>query len=194
MSASVPMPKHALVTGGAGFIGHHLVAALLGRGLRVTVLDDLSMGRRENVPGGARLVLGDVRDPVALDDALADVDCVFHQAALVSVRASVDGFLRDADVNFMGTFLGTRAALPVFRARGRGHLIIISSIVGRRGIGQMSGYSATKAAQAGFAEALRAEFAGTPVRVSIVYPVSTETEFRSAMARDYGHSVAGLGP
>ena len=101
---------------------------------------------------------------------------------------------RMMDVNFMGTFLGARAALPVFRARARGHLVIISSIVGRRGIAQMSGYSATKAAQAGFAESLRTEFAGSGIRISIVYPVSTETEFRDAMARDYGHEVAGLGP
>jgi short-subunit dehydrogenase len=73
-------------------------------------------------------------------------------------------------------------------------LIIMSSIVARRGIAQMSGYSATKAAQAGFAESLRAEFAGSAIAVSVVYPVSTETEFRSAMVRDYGHSVSGLGP
>jgi NAD(P)-dependent dehydrogenase (short-subunit alcohol dehydrogenase family) len=72
-----------------------------------------------------------------------------------------DTMRRMMDVNFMGTFLGTRAALPGFRARGRGHLVIVSSIVGQRGIAQMSGYSATKAAQAGFAEALRAEFAGS---------------------------------
>ena len=68
---------------------------------------------------------------------------------------------RMMDVNFMGTFLGARAALPIFRAQGRGHLIFVSSIVGRRGIALMSGYSATKAAQAGFAESLRTEFAGT---------------------------------
>lgn len=101
---------------------------------------------------------------------------------------------RMMDVNFMGTFYGARAALPIFRARGRGHLVIISSIVGRRGISLMSGYSATKAAQAGFAESLRAEFAGSEIAVSVVYPISTETEFRSAMTRDYGHSVSGLGP
>lgn len=101
---------------------------------------------------------------------------------------------RMMDVNFMGTYYGARAALPVFRAQQRGHLIFVSSIVGRRGIAQMSGYSATKAAQAGFAESLRAEFAGSDIHVSTIYPVSTETEFRSAMARDYGHSVAGLGP
>lgn len=101
---------------------------------------------------------------------------------------------RMMDVNFMGTFFGARAALPLFRAQSRGHLIIVSSIVGQRGIGQMSGYSATKAAQVGFAESLRTEFSGTPIAVSLVFPVSTETEFRSAMRRDYGQSVSGLGP
>jgi short-subunit dehydrogenase len=101
---------------------------------------------------------------------------------------------RMMDVNFIGTFLGARAALPIFRAQGTGHLILISSIVGQRGIAQMSGYSASKAAQVGFAESLRSEFAGTGIHVSVVYPVSTETEFRSAMERDFGHSVSGLGP
>jgi NAD(P)-dependent dehydrogenase (short-subunit alcohol dehydrogenase family) len=101
---------------------------------------------------------------------------------------------RMMDVNFFGTFLGARAAIPHFRRQGRGHLVIVSSIVGRRGIAQMSGYSATKAAQVGFAESLRSEFAGTDIHVSVVLPVSTETEFREAMTRDYGHAVRGLGP
>ena len=101
---------------------------------------------------------------------------------------------RMMEVNFMGTYFGTRAALPVFRAQERGHLIFVSSIVGRRGVAQMSAYSATKAAQVGFAESLRAEFARSEIRISVVYPVSTETEFRQAMTRDYGHSVAGVGP
>jgi short-subunit dehydrogenase len=105
-----------------------------------------------------------------------------------------DTMRRMMDVNFMGTFLGTRAALPVFRSQASGHVIVISSIVGQRGIPQMSGYSATKAAQVGFVESLRSELAGTGVFVSVVYPVSTDTEFRSAMERDYGHSVSGLGP
>jgi short-subunit dehydrogenase len=101
---------------------------------------------------------------------------------------------RMLDVNFLGTFHGARAAIPIFRQQQRGHLIVISSIVGRRGIAQMSGYSATKAAQVGFAESLRAEFAGSGIHVSVVLPISTESEFRTAMARDYGHSVRGLGP
>jgi len=101
---------------------------------------------------------------------------------------------RMMDVNFLGTYYTARAALPGFRAQGRGHLLFISSIVGRRGIPLMGGYSATKAAQAGLAESLRSELVGTDIHVSAVYPVSTETEFRSAMQRDYGYTVSGLGP
>ncbi|MBM3984899.1 MAG: SDR family NAD(P)-dependent oxidoreductase [Planctomycetes bacterium] len=102
MSAG-PGFRRALVTGGAGFIGHHLVRALLARGLEVTVLDDLSMGRRENVPPQARFIQGDVRDPEQVTVALNGVDCVFHEAAIVSIRASVEGFVRDAEVNLVGT-------------------------------------------------------------------------------------------
>ena len=98
------------------------------------------------------------------------------------------------DVNYMGTFFAARAALPIFRAQQSGHLIFVSSIVARRGIGFMGGYTATKAAQSGLAEALRAEFSGTAIHVSCVYPISTRTEFHDAMARKYGHEVTGLGP
>jgi NAD(P)-dependent dehydrogenase (short-subunit alcohol dehydrogenase family) len=105
-----------------------------------------------------------------------------------------DVMARMMDVNYMGTFHGARAALPIFRAQNSGHLIFVSSIVGRRGIGLMGGYSATKAAQAGLAESLRAEFEGTPIHVTSVYPISTPTEFRDAMVRDFGHDVGGLGP
>jgi short-subunit dehydrogenase len=105
-----------------------------------------------------------------------------------------DVMRRMMDVNYMGTFYGAAAALPVFKQQNSGHLIIVSSIVGRRGVPQMGGYTATKAAQAGLAESLRAEFAGTPIHVTAVYPVSTPTEFTEAMARDYGHHISGLGP
>jgi short-subunit dehydrogenase len=105
-----------------------------------------------------------------------------------------DVMQRMMDVNFMGTFHGARAALPVFRQQGHGHLIFVSSIAGKRGIPLMSGYSATKAAQAAFAESLRSELAGTDIHVSAVFPVSTTTEFREAMERDFGHQVSGLGP
>ncbi len=113
-----------LVTGGAGFIGHHLTRALLGRGLAVTVLDDLSMGRRENVPAAARLVAGDVRDARTVDDALDGVDAVLHEAAVVSIRASVEHFARDAEVNLMGTLTLLRA----MAARGIARAVLASSM------------------------------------------------------------------
>jgi UDP-glucose 4-epimerase len=95
--------SHALVTGGAGFIGSHLTRALLAGGRRVTVLDNLSVGQRGAVPEGARFVHGDIRDEAAVADALRDVDCVFHLAAQVTIRGSFDRFHEDLDTNVMGT-------------------------------------------------------------------------------------------
>jgi UDP-glucose 4-epimerase len=95
--------SEVLVTGGAGFIGSHVSRALLARGLRVTVLDNLSMGRREAVPDGARLVVGDVRDRAAATEALEGADAVIHLAAQVTIRGSFDRFYDDLDTNLMGT-------------------------------------------------------------------------------------------
>ncbi len=95
--------RKALVTGGAGFIGSHLVERLLREGLQVCVLDDLSVGVRDNVPAEAELLVGDVRDANAVDRALDGVDVVFHLAARVSIRASVEHFYDDAQTNVMGT-------------------------------------------------------------------------------------------
>jgi UDP-glucose 4-epimerase len=95
--------SHALVTGGAGFIGSHLARAILAGGRRVTVLDNLSVGRRDAVPEAARFVHGDVRDAAAVREALTGVDCVMHLAAQVTIRGSFDRFYDDLDTNVMGT-------------------------------------------------------------------------------------------
>ncbi len=82
-----------LVTGGAGFIGSHLAEALVRRGDRVRVLDNLVTGRRRNlsgIEGQVEFIEGDVCDPELVAAAVADVDCVFHQAALASVPLSVE--------------------------------------------------------------------------------------------------------
>jgi UDP-glucose 4-epimerase len=97
------MQGKALVTGGAGFIGSHLARALLAEGLEVTILDDLSMGKEENVPAGARFIHGDVRLQEDVRRAIQGATIVFHEAARVSIRASVMEFYQDADTNFMGT-------------------------------------------------------------------------------------------
>lgn len=103
---------HALVTGGAGFIGSHLTRQLLADGHKVTVIDNLSVGRREAVPEGARFVHGDIRDERAVADALNGVDCVFHLAAQVTIRGSFDRFYEDLDTNVMGTARLLRAVDP----------------------------------------------------------------------------------
>ena len=93
------------------------------------------------------------------------------------------------DINFMGTYFAARAALPVFRRQGRGHIVIVSSIVGKRGVPYLGAYSATKFAQVGLAECLRAEVAGSDIHVSLVYPVSTDSEFFAVMSRETGMVV-----
>lgn len=83
---------HILVTGGAGFIGSHLVGALVREGHRVRVLDDLSTGRLENLAGlldHVELIVGDAANPEAASRAAAGVEALFHQAALPSVARSV---------------------------------------------------------------------------------------------------------
>jgi UDP-glucose 4-epimerase len=96
----------AIVTGGAGFIGSHVVEALLARGDEVLVVDDLSRGKRENVPEGARLEVVDVREPLEFPDA----DVCFHLAAQVDVRVGVERPDFDAEVNVIGTIRVLEAA------------------------------------------------------------------------------------
>jgi UDP-glucose 4-epimerase len=107
----------ALVTGGAGFIGSNLVDALLERGDEVTVLDDLSTGRRVNLGGagekGAQLVELDIRDAAAVRDCVERVrpEAIFHLAAQIDVRKSVADPAFDARVNVEGTVNVLEAAL-----------------------------------------------------------------------------------
>jgi UDP-glucose 4-epimerase len=98
-----------LVTGGAGFVGSHLVDALLQRGEDVCVIDDLSTGRRENLAealqAGAELVEGDVRDARLVNDLAASrkPEVIFHLAAQIDVRRSVAEPAFDAGINVGGT-------------------------------------------------------------------------------------------
>jgi len=96
------VPRY-LVTGGAGFIGSHLAEALLAQGDQVRVLDDLSTGRRDNLPAGAELVVGDVADAAAAVRAVADVDGCFHLAAIASVQRCTEAWVDSHRVNQTGT-------------------------------------------------------------------------------------------
>ena len=162
----------ACVTGGAGFIGSHLVERLLREGHEVVVLDDLSTGRREHLDAGVsrlRVQVGDVRDASAVAEAVAGADVVFHLAAIASVARSVDDPELVSDVNLQGTI----RVLEACRAGGVRRFVLASSSA-VYGEGQAlpiredaelrpaSPYAASKLA----AEAYAAAYAGS-------YPVET---------------------
>jgi UDP-glucose 4-epimerase len=104
--------ERVLVTGGAGFIGSNLVSALLADGCAVTVLDNLSSGYQANLASWPqiRFVAGDVRDPAAVADAILGASVVFHLAASVGNKRSIDDPVTDAEINVLGTVRVLEAA------------------------------------------------------------------------------------
>jgi UDP-glucose 4-epimerase len=158
--------KRVLVTGGAGFIGSNLVDGLLARGLDVTVLDDLSTGRLENLTpalnAGARMHEGSVTDAAAVARVfeLAAPDTVLHLAAQIDVRRAVRDPAFDALVNV----IGTANVLEAVRASGARRIVLASTggaIYGDAGevptpesapARPLSPYAASKAAAEGYLE------------------------------------------
>lgn len=119
--------KRALVTGGAGFIGSHVADALLADGWNVTVLDDLSSGKREQVPSAAQFVQADIRSAEAhalVRDGKFDLLC--HLAAQMDVRRSVADPSYDADVNVRGSL----NLFEAVRTSGRATRVIFASTGG----------------------------------------------------------------
>jgi UDP-glucose 4-epimerase len=119
----------ALVTGGAGFIGSNLVDALLARGDEVTVVDDLSTGRRVNLDGalaaGARLAELDIRDAAGLTELMTETQprIVFHLAAQIDVRRSLEDPAFDASINVGGT----ANLLEAMRTAGSSRIVFVST-------------------------------------------------------------------
>ncbi len=109
-----------LVTGGCGFIGSHLAEALVAAGHAVTVLDDLSTGKRANLPPQARLVEGDIADAATLQAACREAEAIFHLAAIASVPVCEQEPARAERTNVAGTALIFEAAaaraIPVIYA------------------------------------------------------------------------------
>ena len=105
--------SHYLITGGSGFIGSHIAEELVGEGHQVTVFDNLSSGRIENLDGlrdRVTFVRGDVRDRAAVETAMKGVEYCFHEAALVSVFESVEKPFDNHDINMSGTLNVLQAA------------------------------------------------------------------------------------
>jgi len=159
---------HTLVTGGAGFIGSHLVDHLLAEGHTVAVLDDLSTGRAENlaaVRDRIDFVEGDVRDGEAVRRATRGAEVIYHQAALASVPRSIEQPTLVASVNVGGTL----AVLDAARAGGARRVVLASSSSVYGDVEQLpreesmllrprSPYAASKSGAEAFMEAYSAAF------------------------------------
>ena len=117
--------KRVLVTGGAGFIGSHISDAYLAKGYDVWVVDNLSSGKRRNVPEGASFAELDIRDADGIRNLFREVrfDLVNHHAAQIDVRVSVADPAKDASINVMGLVNLTEAAIEV----GSERFVFVSS-------------------------------------------------------------------
>ena len=126
-----------LITGGAGFIGSHLTDALLAKGYTVRILDDLSTGKRSNLPQNnprVELIEGDIADAALVARAAQGCQAIAHLAAVASVQASVDDPVRTHQSNFLGTLNICEA----MRAAGIKRVVFASSaaVYGNNGEGE----------------------------------------------------------
>ena len=164
-----------------------VVAAIGGRGGRATaVTADVTVEADAD-----RLVAAAITAFGRLDVMICNAGIGYHGTL---DETTPEAMRRVVDVNLMGTLYTAHAAMRAMRKQGHGHIIAVSSIVGRRGVGGSSVYAATKAAEVAFIESLRAEFVGTKFHASVILPVATETEFHEAIERDFGYSAGGRGP
>ena len=209
-SVNVTAKRVIAITGASAGIGRATAVRVARDGAAVAICarraDRLEqVGEEIRAAGGEPLpVVADVTREADMEqfvaaavDRFSRLDVILCNAGF-GIAGAIDDIApaqmqRLLDVNFTGTYLAMRAALRVFRRQRFGHAIIVSSIVGKRGVPYMGAYSATKFAQVGLAECLRSEVAGSNIHVSVVYPVSTETEFFEVMSHESGVQVARAG-
>jgi short-subunit dehydrogenase len=186
-----------LVTGASSGIGAACAGAFAREGARVALL----ARRRERLEalareiedfGGAALILpADISDAAAVHAAVSRtlagwgrIDVLINNAGyglLGSVEVTTpEEFQHIFTVNVVGAVLATQAVLPAMKKARRGHIINISSVLGRRGVPQRAAYAATKFGIVGFSEALRMEVREHGIHVTVVYPGFTRTEFQEA--------------
>jgi 3-oxoacyl-[acyl-carrier protein] reductase len=201
----------AAITGASAGIGAACAAEFAAAGLAVALSarrgDKLDEVARDIASRGGRAlpVVADVTSDADMRAFVTRTLATFGRLDVLVANAGIGfhGSLEETTpevmerlmlVNFTGTFHAVRAALPHLEAQRSGHILIVSSILGQRGIAATAGYCATKFAQVGFAESLRSELRGTGVRVSVVFPVGTATEFHDAMRANFGFGVRAVGP
>jgi short-subunit dehydrogenase len=175
-----------LVTGASRGIGEAIARAFAGRGCTLGLVAR-RRGPLEQLAGelpgsGHAAIEADVADADSVARAVeqfGEVDVLVVNAGVTHYRPFAELPLEEArqmnDVNWLGTIHTVKAALPSMIERGRGHIVVVSSGGGVRGFPHAAVYNGTKAAQRGFAEALRQELHGSGVSVTTVYPGEVET-------------------
>lgn len=180
--------RHVLVTGGSRGIGEAVVRELAVRGAHVHVLsrDPTPVEALAERSGGAvwPADLTDDAEVWAQIDALGDrlggpPDALVHAAGDFSLapiaETTVAAFDRAVDVNLRGAFLVVRALLPALLARGRGRIVLLGSVAGRRAFPGNGAYSASKYGLRGLFEVLHEELRGTGVAATLLEPSATDT-------------------
>jgi NADP-dependent 3-hydroxy acid dehydrogenase YdfG len=200
-----------IVTGASSGIGAACARAFARAGLPVALAarrEDRLVALADEIAsagGRALAVPADVTDPESMRRLASRTLAAFGRIDTLVCSAGLGyfGLLEDTppavlrrlvEVNVVGTLNAARAVVPYFEAQRGGQLIVINSIVGKRGFPGYAAYCASKFAQAGLAESLRAELRGSGVAVTTVFPVSSDTGFRAAIEREFGVRVHGGGP
>jgi len=180
---------HVVVTGGSQGIGLATAAACARRGARVSILardPDRLAEAADVLPDGVATASADVTDAAALTVAIGDLAAIHGPCDILVASAGraepgyfldlpPDVYARQMQVNYLGALHAVHAVLPAMVERGRGHLVLLSSVAGLIGVFGYGAYTPTKFAVRGLGEALDAEFRHRGIRTSIVYPPDTDT-------------------
>lgn len=187
--------RGALITGGSRGIGLATARALAARGDRVFLVARSEEALQEAVfsvradGGEAAYWVGDVTDASACEamvahgvEAVGSIDIAVLSAGIghwAPMREmSLEQWRETMAINLDAAFYGTRALLPAMLERRRGHLVYVSSVLGRRGVPNMSAYGASKAAVAALGESVAAEVKPYGIKVTVIYPGTTATTMR----------------
>jgi short-subunit dehydrogenase len=179
--------KHVVVTGGSRGLGFAVAKALLQAGARVTICGrsndalESAVAKLRSYGGSVAGLQADVRDQAECDRLIAfatkstgPIDVLVNVAGVIEVGPfsdqTIDDFREAMDTHFWGPLYTTLAVLPGFRERRRGHIANVASIGGVVGVPHLAPYSASKFAQVGLSQALRAELAAEGVHVTSIVP------------------------